>query len=177
MEDQTKIDRVPELVAHLSKEIDTQTRSIMDFRTRSNFTIYVGPFIILGTYLFVSKGSSFQYKFGWCEYALLSGLALCWLAIGFGAAIIEKHVWDKCNDWRRLIHRLLTSPNVNVSEEELVFEHQLTAAYFRVYGILLVAFVLSVWLLARIPSNEEMAVTKPQTHEASIVPPDSSRPR
>jgi len=40
------------LIDYLSKEIETQTNSLMAFRERVNFAVFIGPFVLLGATLY-----------------------------------------------------------------------------------------------------------------------------
>ena len=41
-----------ELIDYLSKEIETQTTSLMTFRARINLAVFVGPFVLMASLVF-----------------------------------------------------------------------------------------------------------------------------
>jgi hypothetical protein len=138
-----------QLIEYLSKEIETHTNSLTTFRSQVNLTVFVGPFVLLGSVVVASKGLPTGLTFDVWTGLALGGLGLSYLVMGFICARIEKHVWIQCNHWRRLIARTVQSAPVDLPEEQLVFRETLLSAYFTVYAAMLVAFVSAVFLVPR----------------------------
>jgi len=95
-----------ELIQHLSKEIETHTSGITDFRAKTSFTLLVGPFIVLGSFLVLAKTLNVKLPFNKVNIALLIFMGLCFMAMGYACSRIEKDVWDQNNRWRAEIRRL-----------------------------------------------------------------------
>lgn len=142
------LQRPDKLIDHLSREIETHTKALMEFRTKINFTLFIGPFIVLGSYLVATK--DFHIVFYYDVFSLLPAilLSISWIALGVAAARVEKHIWDQYNQWRILILHLQSPDPPKIVEKDIVFEHNLRKAYLRVYFFLLVGFVSTVILLA-----------------------------
>jgi len=150
-ENPTQFDPRSALVTHLSKEIETLTKNIAEFRARIALSIFLGPFILLGSLLVAAKDSS-----GKCSAATnvvhpsLRASVVCvsvFLILGWMAGTIEEHMWDQCNKWRLLILRLIGDTSVKVEKSDLYFKKRVTLCYFIVFLLLLVGFVSTTHLL------------------------------
>lgn len=124
-----------ELIAHLSNEIRDTSSYLSTFRSRIAFTVLIGPFVILGSFMAFGKytpiGTASQ---GTVSIIILASACACYIALGYYGARLDKHATTQCNKWRRLIRRL--SRSNDVTDEELVFEHSPVTAYM--IGIILV---------------------------------------
>lgn len=96
------------LIQHLSKEIETHTNGLTDFRAKTSFTLLVGPFILLGSFLVLAKTINVRLPVlgNWINIGLLVSLGLCFMAIGVACSRIEKHIFTQNNVWRGEIKRL-----------------------------------------------------------------------
>jgi hypothetical protein len=136
-----------ELIVSLSKEIDTTMTSIMAFRTKIGFGMFVGPFVLLGSFIVAAKGQPVPFNLSQSgRIALVVDLA-CYLAIGFIAAKIEAQAYDQCNKWRNLIWRLLNEPLREIEKKEFVVKHQAYWGYLGGFGLLFVSVVATVFII------------------------------
>jgi len=99
-----------ELIRHFSREIETLTSSIMTFRIRIAFTVYIGPYLLLGSIIVGTKGNftlNTDSIWVWLAIAVASAL---YFGLGIGAGRIEKQAWRQCEKWRRVIIELASGP-------------------------------------------------------------------
>ncbi len=138
------------LVEHLSKEIESSTQAMTSFRLKGNFTMFYGPFIALGTFLILIQDGWSDIHFSAFDFALLILLAIFWMWMGYIAYKFEKHSWDKCNHWRKCIAKLQHDHTIILSEEDLVFKHELRTGYMGAYLSQLITFIIMIVLMLRL---------------------------
>jgi len=131
----------------LSKEIETTMTSIMAFRTRVGFGMFVGPFLLLGSFIVGAKGQPVSFNLTLSgKIAIVVDLA-CFLLIGLIAAKIEGQAYDRCNKWRKLILRLRNDPKAEVHDAELVVRHQAYFGYLAGFFLLFVSVIAAVFII------------------------------
>ncbi len=79
----------------------------MTFRARIAFTVLIGPFVILGTFLIATEGrlksiESFRLSF-WLAAAGASG---AYILLGVYGGLLDRRVMRQCDTWRRLLVKL-----------------------------------------------------------------------
>ena len=121
-----------ELIEYLSKEIETHTTTMSAFRLRIAFTLFVGPYIALGTYL-VAKNGALVCFFGFCA----------------GLTIIEEHTWKQCNRWRNLIAQILNGNELQQDKAgQFYFDYEhFRLCYVCVFALMATSFVSLLFLL------------------------------
>jgi hypothetical protein len=134
------------LVDHLSKEIITQTNNLMIFRSRINFAVFIGPFVLLGSMLYSGHGLP-RVEHQWL---LLTIIVLSYLTMGWTCASIEIHIWKQCNRWRALIADLADEKITTVTPENLEFKEKLRLGYLVVYFVMAAAFICVLIVASRI---------------------------
>jgi hypothetical protein len=128
-----------ELIEHLSSEIKTLTEQLMAFRMRVGFSVWIGPFVVVGAYLLSTKDGQRNPHFDWIGIAF-AGFAVALLVIlGEALARIEIHCWEQCNKWRKLIGQL--SINQPVDANELLFKHNIHRGYRWLTYLILLIFI------------------------------------
>jgi hypothetical protein len=138
-----------EIIKHLSKEIETQTNCMAQFRSRVNFTIYIGPFLLLGALIIKKDGPLANFSAILDATWALALLAVAFLGQGFFCGLIEHHSWQQCNRWRELIADLRTSPSSEIIPAvKITFKERLKLCYLAVYALLAVEFVAIVAILS-----------------------------
>jgi hypothetical protein len=146
------------LIDYLSKEIETQSNNLMAFRERINFAVFVGPFVLLGATLY-GKGLPHVHWSGFTRRAwiglVLSSLfvILSYLTLGSVCCLIEIHIWNQCNKWRKRIAEISSGLTRGFTPEELEFKEKLRLAYKWVYLAMLVAFVSAMTVVLILWSN------------------------
>jgi hypothetical protein len=112
-------DLTKELMVFLSKEIETTMTSLMAFRTRIGFGMFVGPFVLLSSFIVGAKGQPVSFNLTtWGWVAVVVDLA-CFLLIGIVAANIELQAFGQCNRWRSMMLRLRDDPSAKIADKEL----------------------------------------------------------
>jgi drug/metabolite transporter (DMT)-like permease len=119
-----------EALEHLSKEITTHTQQLMTFRTRVTYTIWVGPFILLGSYLIATKDKKVSMHWDCWGILLLFAATVLFCGLSYLLARIEEHTWDQCNKWRSSIVRICSGTGGPLKIDELSFDHELKTNYF-----------------------------------------------
>src|SRR5438128_643104 len=134
------------LIDYLSKEIETQTKSLMTFRERINFAVFIGPFVLLGATLY---GNGIVPRINWSGVSRGSwlglgisflGVILSYLTMGIACALIEKHMWKQCNTWRTLIAEIIRGCDSGLTADQIGFEEHLIKGYLWVYFAMVIAF-------------------------------------
>jgi len=139
------------LIDYLSKEIETQSKNLMAFRERINFTVFVGPFVLLGAMLYGGilrlnwGGLPLSAKLGFGSSLLLA--LLSYLTMGIACSKIEKHMWDQCNIWRARIADISSGSKKAFTLDDLRFEERLNRGYLLVYIAMVIAFVSAIALV------------------------------
>lgn len=89
------------MVEHLSAEIVSLTGFQTSHRTRMGFTVLIGPFIVLGSFLIATDGSIPSRDIDVWDW--LAGIlaALAYVGFAFHGAAIDQRTLDQCNEWRR----------------------------------------------------------------------------
>jgi|SRR5215213_1419863 len=108
-----------EFMLCLSKEIETTMTNIMAFRTKVGFGMFVGPFLLLGSFIVGAKGQPVSFNLNWYGKGALIVDFVCFLGIAYIASQIEAQALEQCNTWRRIIGRLHKEPSMKVDSAEL----------------------------------------------------------
>jgi hypothetical protein len=138
-----------EHIKYLSKEIETHTKVMMDFRNKASFTVFIGPYIVLGSYLVSRKTDAPLPRIGLSDAMIELGiiLFLFYLGIGCCAYCIEFHIWDKCNVWRRMI-RHIGGGVIPEKECEFGYENKKAlGAYLLPYAFMGLSFLIIMYLI------------------------------
>ena len=94
-----------QLIGHLSKEIEMIMNNAVSFRMRSAFTVWIGPYILLGSVLIVTKGEIvFTFGDSTRDATILAGVT--YFCLGVAGGLLERGAWRRCNELRRLIFAL-----------------------------------------------------------------------
>ena len=142
-----------ELMLCLSKEIETTTTNMMAFRTKVGFGMFVGPFLLLGSFIVGAKGQPVSFNLNRYVLGALIVDVVCFLGIAYIAAQIEAQALKQCNKWRGLIGSLRRNPSVEIDSSQLELElvwHGLDgaeAAYLVGYFLLFLSVAAAVILI------------------------------
>lgn len=139
---------------HISKEIETTLNNTYLFRTRSAFTVWVGPFILLGAVIVAGKSkiSLAQDLGGWFWGAVILSF-LSYLALGFIAGLIEKANWVRLDQLRSL--HLSLSDNSDLEAHSDAFRDQnrirfIVRAYLVVFALVAVVFFCATVIVSHL---------------------------
>ncbi len=141
-----------EVLEHLSKEIVTNTKQMMTFRSRIAFTPWIGPLVIIGAYLVGTKERPATPHWDKTGIILLAVGTFLFIGMGWVLAEVERHTWDQCNKWRELIARIHAGLQEPLRPEELRFEHYIRLGYFLAAVLVVAVFFLVIIAAVRILS-------------------------
>jgi hypothetical protein len=136
-----------ELILYLSKEIETTMTVMMAFRTRVGFGMFIGPFLLLGSFIVGAKGQPVSFNLTWSGGVALLVDAVCFLGIAYIAARIEAQALKQCNKWRELIWELRKDPSFQPKEKEWKLPVQARAGYLAGYFLLFISVVAAVFII------------------------------
>jgi len=108
-----------ELMLCLSKEIETTITNMMAFRTKVGFGMFVGPFLLLGSFIVAAKGQPVSFNFNRYVLGALVVDVVCFLGIAYIASQIEVQALEQCNKWRGIIGSLRRNPSVEIDSSQL----------------------------------------------------------
>jgi hypothetical protein len=110
------------LIEHLSSEITTQATYLATFRSRIAFTVLIGPFVLLGSFIVANHGSSTKSDFNNHTVVALIVAFSCYVGLGIYGGCLDKHANEQCDKWRRLIIRI--SQGETIQDSDFAFQHQ-----------------------------------------------------
>ena len=148
------------IIEQLAKEIQASADHLMSLRTRTAFTIWVGPYVVLGSVIVATKGG-FTLDVHSPLFALGLLIAVgCYLALGYLAGRIEKFSLERSNQWRRCIIQVAETGRVDPA---LYLDHELPSAiiraYLTIFTILLFCFFGVAVIVTTIQSKPESATS------------------
>lgn len=91
-----------QVINHLTKEIEIITTNSFAFRTRAAFTVWTGPYLILGSVIIATKGK-FVLAISDRMYVPLVIACISYLLLGLIAGLIEQGTLRRCNALRESI--------------------------------------------------------------------------
>lgn len=161
-----------EIIAYLSKEIETTSNSMMGFRSKVGSALFTVPFLLLGSLVSAMHGVSISIHLGAIEWVAITIVCLCAFALAFVSGRIEEDGWRQCNLWRKLISELQKDPTVEINERNVRKDSLgvdpvdwVKWSYLLAFMLLLVTFLCSLFILSRV-----------RTTPAPTVPPAASAP-
>lgn len=137
-----------ELIEHLSCEITTHATNSMTFRSRLAFTVLIGPFVVMGSFLVATDGRVNSDAIEAIDArAVLAALGACvtYFGLGYYGARIDIHIMDQCNKWRRSLVDLANG--APITEVKIEFPHRGVRGYLLVFLLVLVAFFCIGYLM------------------------------
>jgi hypothetical protein len=140
-----------EFIEHLSKEIETHTNAMMTFRTRIGFTVFLGPFVLLGTYMLGTQRAPFVDNLTGGTIGLIILLGICYVLLGLVGAMIELVIWRQCNRWRTAIVALVDREDVDAKIADIQFSQRpLIPGWILAYSLFFASFVVMVLVISRL---------------------------
>lgn len=139
-----------DVIQHLSKEIETTNNNMMAFRTRIGFGMFVGPFVLLGSFIVAAKGQPVSFTLTSRGKVALVVDVVCFLGIAYIASQIEAQSLKQCDRWRTLIADLSRTPPPEMDRAKLTVHlnwHGLNGpfmGYVVGYFLLFVAVIAAV---------------------------------
>lgn len=129
------------VIEQLAKEIQSGADLVVSLRTRSAFTIWIGPYIVLGSILVGAKGGfTIDYRNPSFIGAVVVA-AFCYVTLGYLAGRIEKHTSTRSNNLRRCIASIVETGKLDMSLYlDEVLPAMIVDSYRLVFLILLLCF-------------------------------------
>jgi len=149
----TITDKTP-MLEYLSTEISTLTTNTMTFRSRITFSIFVGPFLILGTLIILSAKepltygpiSTWDFKMWMALVVALAGF----ICLGIISGKVEQGAIVQANKWRTCIVLLQSADEFDSNELEKnildINKWRATTVYIIAYIALIATFISIIYL-------------------------------
>ena len=143
------------LIEHMSKEIETLSTSALTFRTKSAFTIWIGPYFILGSVIVATKA---KFKFTISNLELIGiSLFVIYVLLGGITGWIERHYWKRCNELRKGIIQLLISDEkkkelANAILLDNINVNRMIPAYLVLFFLIALSFLFLSYVTMQISS-------------------------
>ena len=135
------------IIEHLSSEITTQSGYLMTFRSRIAFTILIGPFVLLGSFMIAVEDGFKPQELKLGSIIAIAIACVCYVGIGGVGGFVDWQVTHQCNEWRRQISSIRRG---TADTLDMTFEHTLIWVYIGSAVIVLFAFLSIVYLLSHI---------------------------
>jgi hypothetical protein len=127
-----------ELIKHISAEITAQAGFLHILRARMAFTVLIGPFFLLGSFVIASAKVAVAWPHeAWGWTSLVSGFLLlvaCYFGLGEYGSRLDRYGTNQCDFWRK--EMLAVVNDKPLTEINLVFPQKHRPAYL--WGFVLV---------------------------------------
>lgn len=151
-------------ISYLSDEITSASTAIMQFRNRISFTVFVGPFIVMGSLIISARNRKLDFAFdSLLEWVAIIVALVGFLALGILAGVIERNTWKNVHIWRNLV--AIVQSGTHVTNEKatsgiLDLGDKKTALWFYLFAfiIILLTFGATGYLAAEIMQFEQVQV-------------------
>ena len=153
-------DRRVAVISHLSMEAQLLITNAHLFRTRSAYTLWIGPYIILGIIIAGIDGNFPDIKLTAKSIPFLQWSAVAYWLIGLICGFIERHSWKQIRRLRDAIIELSIEINekkqliIITQDRQLEGTYHLPVVYGVVFFLILVPFIAIVWFLAPESASE-----------------------
>ena len=143
------------LIEHITKEIELITNNMAGFRTKSAFTIWIGPYVLLGSVILATEGS-FTITKSLMNIIAVVVVCVFYLALGVIAGMIERGAWRRCNTLRKSILELCQDgdqESLGLRLCDYQMEKFVLSSYFIVFLIIEITFGAIFYLALGIQSQ------------------------
>jgi hypothetical protein len=142
-----------EMTEYLKKEIETLSTNTMTFRSRIAFSVFVGPFLLLGSIIVSASRNGLNFNsYPWSTLIpVLIALGAFW-ALGTLCGRVEQGHLNRCNKWRQCIIRLQKDDELTVEElEDYILDKpsiNLTRVYASAFLLIIITFGATAYVAA-----------------------------
>jgi hypothetical protein len=142
-----------EMTEYLKKEIETLSTNTMTFRSRIAFSVFIGPFLLLGSIIVsASKNGLNLTSYSWSAVIpMFIALVAFWL-LGTLCGRVEQGHLNRCNKWRECIIRLQKDDELTIKQlEDLILDKpsmSLARVYAGAFLLIIIAFGATAYLAA-----------------------------
>ena len=146
------------LIEHFSREIETLTSNIMTFRIRIAFTVFIGPYILLGSIFVGTKGNfTLNTDSVWTWLAIVVASTM-FLSLGVASGRIEKQAWRQCEKWRSIIIKLANctdevSTALYEADNYTVLGNSVVRSYIKIFALILISLYAIGFVVANISTT------------------------
>lgn len=128
-----------EFIEHLSRDIASHTSFLMTFRSRMAFTILIGPFILLGSFLIATQANDPVISIETDETWAIVIACVCYMGLGVYGAVLDMIVTRQCDIWRNQIESLHTESTKG--NEDIGYQYMLMWSYVCGMALALMSFL------------------------------------
>ena len=141
------------IIQHLSKEIEVCVNNSYLFRMRSAFSVWVGPFVLLGAVVVATKGN-LSITINWISGISVVVAVLVYTLFAHLAGRIERYSHKRANILRMLLAKVASDNDVdaNFHLEDLkdsVLEQKIVGAYWITFSAIFILFICTVVLISQ----------------------------
>ena len=150
-------DRTVAIISHLSMEIQLLITNAHTFRIKSAYTLWIGPYIILGAILYSIEIDTLNVELSDISYIAIIISVLSYLLLDVLGGFIERHSWRQIKCLRDEMIKL----SVEKDEQEDLMENArnikleanyLPWTYLAVYFFVILSVISIIWLLSGLTS-------------------------
>jgi hypothetical protein len=167
------------VIEQIAKEIQHGGDIITSLRTRSAFTIWVGPYIVLGSIVVAVKGGFTFNREEPLFWIALGGAVICYLVLGYIAGRIERHTLTRSNNLRRCIESMAKTGELDMKLYlDEVLPQMIVKSYWTAFGVLLLCFFGVAIVASKIEprsAGSDSAAPAKSTAQASVTPAPSDQ--
>lgn len=146
-----------QFIQHLSKEIETLTTAMITFRTKIAFTIFLGPFVLLATFMVGTKSVPQVGQLSTETVLALITVGLCYLLLSLLSARIELGMWKQCNHWRAQVAVMVDREDVDpMSESVQVSPRRLLLTYGLAFTLFFLSLIIMIILISSLFGSQSV---------------------
>jgi hypothetical protein len=127
----------------------------MNFRVRISFTLFIGPFIVLGSLIIVTRGQGVELDLSRIQPSIKWSAVATFMLLGFVAGGIEVQTWNQINRWRECIGKLVSGQRIgqdglNEYLKDTVLTRRVVWYYGAVFSLIVLAFYATASIAAQV---------------------------
>lgn len=146
------------VIEQLAKEIQIAADGITNLRTRTAFTIWIGPYVVLGSIVVAQKDGFAIPLQSWVFWVGFVLAVSCYLLLGHLAGRIERYSLNRSNKLRSCIIGVATTRNVDPA---LYFDEVLPSLIVGAYrGVFLTLLACFIGVALMVSTVEPKSATK-----------------
>lgn len=156
---------VASIIKHLSDDIINRYNNTLVFRTRIAFVVWIGPFIILSSFIVATKGSFTLDLHDIVVRLCIFVFVVCYLILGGFASGIEHGAWNRCDKYRELIFKIGRQNNLEGITEKDYKDNitwQLPVIYFFAFSLIMLSFFSISVLATKLKTTANISESKVQ---------------
>jgi hypothetical protein len=92
-----------ELIRHISDDITHQTEFLHTLRSRMAFTVLLGPFLVLGSFVVAASKPRLVWPGGAWPWVGLVAAVCCYVGLGIYGYKLDRHLSKQCDFWRTVL--------------------------------------------------------------------------